>query len=61
MDSYVASPELTDQPLLLKRLAAGDYSVTVKDLRAGRIMQKPLSGGRCVWLWTMTGPRRESW
>jgi len=53
---YLDPATLEGQHLLLKETAVGDYSVSILDHRAGRIMLKPVSGGREVWFWTITGP-----
>ena len=54
--SKIDPSTLVGQPLRLRRTAAGDYSVVIGDLPAGRIMRKPVAGGSEVWLWTVTGP-----
>ena len=56
MSRYVDPATLEGQPLILKVIGAQDYSVRVLDRVAGRITIKPLSGGRTVWFWTVTGP-----
>lgn len=56
MPTYLDPAALEGQPLTLHRLADDDYSVRVLDHVAGRIMAKPISGGRVVWFWTLTGP-----
>jgi hypothetical protein len=54
--SYVDPATLKDEPLILKRIGEGDYSVRAINRVAGRIMLKSVSGSRAVWLWTVTGP-----
>lgn len=56
MVSYVDPATLKDEPLRLKRIADADYSVMVKDMRAGRIMATMTTDNTVVWLWTVTGP-----
>lgn len=48
--------KLEGQQLELRAIGADDYSVRILDRTAGRIMAKPISGGRQVWYWTVTGP-----
>ena len=47
---------LMAQPLMLRRIAEDDYTVRCGALTVGRIMLKPLSGSRAMWLWSVTGP-----
>lgn len=56
MPVTVDPDRFTGLPLLTKRLAPGDYAVTVDGLRAGRIMRQPRAFGVEVWLWSVTGP-----
>ena len=56
MSLYIEPATLEGQPLILKAMAPDDYSVRVLERFAGRIMAKPVSGGRVVWFWTVTGP-----
>lgn len=56
MPTYLDPATLEGQQLTLHRLADDDYAVRVLDHLAGRIMAKPVSGGRVIWFWTMTGP-----
>lgn len=56
MPLYLDPATLEGQQLTLHRIGADDYAVQVADHGAGRIMAKPLAGGRVVWFWTITGP-----
>ena len=56
MQVYVNTASLRDEPLRLKRRADADYSVMVKDLRAGRIVAGMTPGMVMMWEWTITGP-----
>ena len=56
MTLYLDPATLEGQQLTLQAIGADDYSVRVLDHLAGRIMAKPLAGGRVVWFWTLTGP-----
>lgn len=56
MSLYIDPATLEGQPLILKTAAPNDYTVMVLDRIAGRIMAKPVTGGRTVWFWTVTGP-----
>lgn len=56
MSRYIDPATLEGQPLILKAAAPNDYTVMVLDRIAGRIMAKPVTGGRTVWFWTVTGP-----
>lgn len=56
MPNYVDPAAFEGLPLLLKKQAQDDYAVLVNDMVAGRIMAKPVAGGRVVWFWTVTGP-----
>lgn len=56
MPLYLDPATLEGQQLTLHAIGADDYSVKVLDHVAGRIMVKPLAGGRVVWFWTITGP-----
>lgn len=53
---YLDPTTLEGQPLLLKTARNNDYTVRVLDHLAGRIMARPISGGRKIWFWTVTGP-----
>lgn len=56
MPTYVDPASLRDEPLRLKRQADADYSVMIKDLRAGRIFAGMAPGMVMMWEWTITGP-----
>lgn len=45
-----------DKQLVAKAAAENDFVITVDGLAAGRIMLRPVSGGRSEWLWSITGP-----
>ena len=47
---------LLEQPLMLRRIGDDDFAIAVAGLALGRIMKRPLSHGRAVWTWTLTGP-----
>ena len=42
--------------LVTKATAENDYTVSIDELRAGRIMLQPIANGAEIWLWTITGP-----
>lgn len=44
------------QPMRLARCGENDFSVIVAGHAAGRIFETMRGSGKCVWLWTMTGP-----
>ena len=52
----IDAARLHGKTLMLKRIGADDYAVTIASLTAGRIMAKPVSFGRVVWFWSITGP-----
>ena len=56
MPAYVNPASLRDEPLRLKRTADADYSVMVRDVRAGRIFASMAPGMVMMWAWTITGP-----
>lgn len=56
MPSHLNPATLAGKPLMLRRLAAGDFAVRVDGRLLGRIMRKPVAGGSVVWFWTLTGP-----
>lgn len=56
MPASIDPETLEGLPLMLRQAAAGDYTVAIAGRLAGRIMLKPVSGGRGVWFWTLTGP-----
>ena len=56
MPIYLDPTSLEGQPLILHSIGDADFAVRVADHAAGRIMAKPISGGRRVWFWTLTGP-----
>lgn len=47
---------LLEHPLMLRTIGEGDFAIVVAGLPLGRIMRKPVSGGKEVWFWTLTGP-----
>lgn len=56
MPRYLDPATLEGQQLTLHEQGEGDYAVRVLDHVVGRIMAKPIAGGRLVWFWTITGP-----
>jgi hypothetical protein len=54
MPLYLDPATLEGQQQTLHRLSDNEYAVRVRDHQAGRIMAKPISGGRQVWFWTVT-------
>lgn len=45
-----------DRPLVTKASAPDDYTISIDDLIAGRIMMRAAAGIRREWLWSITGP-----
>lgn len=56
MPSYVDPADFEAAPLMLKRIGADDYAVTVAGRGAGRILAGTGPGMSVIWTWTVTGP-----
>jgi len=56
MPGAVDPAVLLDRPLMLGRIGVDDYAIRVAGLSLGRIMARPMAGGRVSWFWSLTGP-----
>lgn len=56
MPRHIDPATLLDQPLMLGRIGEDDNAVRVAGLGLGRIMARPMFGGRTAGFCTLTGP-----
>ena len=56
MPHYVDPKRFIDQPMVLKSSAAGEVSVMMNGLRAGRILLQRMPGLRMAYVWSLTSP-----